>query len=59
MFTGNSGVAKISIIFLILGCDSLCMLLTLGLYVISTTFITPVVFLVVSNTVDVILLLDL
>ena len=59
MFTGNSGVSAISIIFLILGCDDLSMLLTLGMSVISTTFVTRVLFLVVSNTVGVILLLDL
>ena len=59
VFTGNSGVSAISIIFLILGCDDLSMLLTLGMSVISTTFVTRVLFLVVSNTVGVILLLDL
>ena len=51
VFTGNSGVSGILIIFLILGCDGLSMLLTLGMSVISTTFVTWVLFLVVSNTV--------
>ena len=36
VFTGNSGVSRISVIFLILGCDGLSMLLTLGISVIST-----------------------
>ena len=50
MFTGNSRVSGISMNFLILGCDGLSMLLTLGMSVISTTFVTRVLFLVVSNT---------
>ena len=57
MFNGNSGASIIPIIFLILGCEGLSMLLTLRISVISTTFATLVMFLVVSNSVDVILLL--
>ena len=39
VFTSNSGVSRISIIFLILGCDGLSMLITLGMPVIKETFI--------------------
>ena len=58
VFTGNSGVTRISVIFLILGCDGLSMLLTLGISVISTVFVTLVLLLVGSNNAGVILLLD-
>ena len=58
VFTGNSGVSRISVIFLILGCDGLSMLLTLGISVISTVFVTLVLLLVGSNNAGVILLLD-
>ena len=44
---------------MILGCDGLPMLLTLGISVISTTFVTRFLFLVLPNTAGVILLLDL
>ena len=58
VFTDNSGVSRISVIFLILGCDGLSMLLTLGISVISTVFVTLVLLLVGSNNAGVILLLD-
>ena len=54
VFTGNSGVSKISVIFLILRCNGLSMLLTYHISIISTTLAF-----VISNTVGVILLLDL
>ena len=58
MFTDNSGVSRILTVFFILMCDSLSVLLTLGISAISTTFVTLFLFLVVSNTVSVVLLLD-
>ena len=48
MFTGNSGVLGISRNFSILRCDGLSMLLTLGMSVISTAFVTWVLCLVIS-----------
>ena len=57
MFTGNSGVLGISRNFSILRCDGLSMLLTLGMSVISTAFVTWVF--MFGHIVGVILLLDL
>ena len=48
-------MSRNSIIFSNLGCDTLSMLLILGISVISATFVTLVLLLVVSNTVGVIL----
>ena len=56
MFTDNSGVSRILTVFFLLMCDSLSVLLNLGISVISTTFVTLFLFLVVSNTVGVVLL---
>ena len=53
------GLLCLLVILVYLGCDGLSMLLTLGMSVISTTFVTLVLFLVVSNTVGVTLLLEL
>ena len=53
VFTGNSGVSSISVTFFILVCD----VAYFG-HIHNLTFATLVLFLVVSNTVDVILLLD-